>query len=66
MSLLSQRPTKKVRSAAGSDANQVDSQGRREVQQLSARTSLAHHNLTTRVPTNHMKYRLAEINANRL
>jgi hypothetical protein len=52
-----------MRSTTGFHANQFYLQVRRELQQLLARTLLAHHNLAAQVEPNQMEDRLAKINA---
>src|SRR6516162_104375 len=66
MTLLAQRPAKKMSPAAGFHANQPYMQIRGEVQQLLARTFLPHHRLANRVDAYQVKYRLPKINANRV
>jgi hypothetical protein len=59
--LLSQRPSQKVRSAAGFHSDQLRVQISCEAKKLRSRQLLAHHHLAAPIKPNQMKYCLAKI-----
>src|SRR5215472_3933443 len=63
VSLFPQSSAKKMRTAAGFHANQLDTHVRGKAQQLRTREPLAHHNLAVQVNSDQMKNCLTKINA---
>jgi hypothetical protein len=66
MPLLAERSSQKMSPGTCFHADQIDLNVRGKLQQLSARALPANHSLATQVQANQVKYRLAEINANRV